>query len=662
MPTAEWASRYLRLPDSQADVPGEYSPHYAPYLLGVFHSLDSDDPETVCMKAAQIGWTFGLLAYLGQRIDRDPCAMVGLFSGEEAAKEFVDEKLVPVIEATPVLAGKVDTSRARKTGNRALYKQFPGGFLKLGGSRSVHKVKSTPAALVLVEEPDDAKENLRDQGDAIKLLWERAKRFRRGKRILGGTPSLKGLSRVEAHLERSDKRVLPIRCHACGEAHVLSWDNVSWLDAEEGPEHAVYGRARPETALYVCPACGDGWGDAQRKANIRATVFEARDAGDPWCGWTPTADYHGVRGFHELGEVYSCLPGVGLAELVRDYLEAQHRRGQGDENAWIVFVNSKLGRPYEFQGDEIQAETLAERGEAYPEWVIPSGGLLVTVGIDVQHDRLYVVFRAWGRGAESWLLWFGEVPAEKTTLDKTDRCWTDLDDLVFRQIRSADGWVTSAAAVSIDSSDGYTSEAVYDWVRTRNRKRGRVHVMAIKGDANRIDAEPFRTPSKRIDHRRPDRQTKADRHGVLVYLVGTHKAKDWLDGHIRLTGAGPGRWHWYSGVRPEYLEHLTAEVRAPHRHYGGRKVWQLKVGRENHGLDCEVYALHAAWSQQVHTKTDAKWAELETALRQPDLFGQETAPAAIAGLQARPDAPAEQVPATLAPGRDLAALARQLNG
>jgi len=30
----------------------------------------------------------------------------------------------------------------------------------------------------------------------------------------------------------------------------------------------------------------------------------------------------------------------------------------------------------------------------YPEGIVPRGGLLVTIGVDVQHDRLAVIVRA----------------------------------------------------------------------------------------------------------------------------------------------------------------------------------------------------------------------------------------------------------------------------
>ncbi len=401
LPTSEWAEKYLKLPSANSDTPGNYDLNYAPYLYGILNALDDPQiPEIVCMKAAQVAWTTALIAYILKRVDISPSAMIGMFATEKAAIAFSDEKLVPIVKETSRLRGKIDTTSSRKSGNRALHKNFPGGFLKLITSNAISEVKSTPSKLVFVEEPDDANENVKNQGDSVLLLWERTKRQRNPKRVLGGTPKVKGFSRVERYTLRSDKRVLPIVCHDCGESHVLDFENVKW-DSAEREWHPEYGTALPETAVYACPHCGSAWDDYHRKENIRNTVYRAIEAGDPNAGWIATGEFSGVAGFMELSELYSCLPGAGLADLVKSYLEAEYRSEQGDENAKVVFVNSKLGRPYEFDDDRDDAEGLQKRAEAddesqHDELICPHDGLLLTCGIDVQHDRVELTIRAWG--------------------------------------------------------------------------------------------------------------------------------------------------------------------------------------------------------------------------------------------------------------------------
>lgn len=625
--TLQWLADEYRLPDEGADLPGKYNPDYVPYLWGIFSAID--DPATrvvAMMKAAQIGWTFGLIGYLGKRIDTQPSPMIVLFPKDGAAREFSDEKFAPAVKATPALTDKINVSTSRKDGNRALFKKFPGGFIKLVGSNSISNVKSTPAPLAIVEEPDDTNDSVKEQGDAIRLIKERLKRYRGGKLILGGTPSVKGLSRVEEQVELSDQRVLPIACHDCGDKHVLDWSNVSWLESDSGTPHPVYKSALPETASYACPHCGSIWDDWQRQQNIIGTVKQAVADGDAMCGWEPTVETSGgVVGFKELNELYVCIPGTSLADVVRDYLEAEHDAERGDQSGRIVFQNSKLGRPYEYESDAPEIDELTERGEDYAKLTIPDGGLVLTAGIDVQHNRLAVTLWAWGRDEESWLVYWGEIYAKTSTTDKTDPVWDELDKLLFSPRKHARGFQIMLSAGSIDSSDGTTSDVVYDWVRKRQR-RG---MMAAKGSSDRmLDKEIYSLP-KKIDHKS---KTKASKHGLQVYMVGTHKAKDLLigdKGRLSLTGNGAGRMHWYKNVRADFFEQLTAEVKAPHRSIRNKRVWQCKAGVRNEGLDCTVYALHAARSIKLHIKTAAQWDAIEKDLAQADLFVEQEQAAPI---------------------------------
>jgi len=565
-----------------------------------------DDPEifkVVCMKSAQIAWTDGVINnWLGRIVDIDPSPVIGLFAKADAAKEYAQEKFGPMVTATPRLRGKVDVATSRKDGNRALFKKFPGGFLKLAGSNSISNVKSTPAPRVFVEEPDDAADNVGKQGDAIKLLEERTKTYHRRKVVFGGTPSVKSLSTIEDAFLGSDQRKFFIPCHECGESHVLHWDNVSWSDDPDS-SHEIYGHARPETAGYACPHCGVLWDDHHKNRNVRKGH------------WLATAESRGVAGFY-INELYSPFPGSQLARLVERYLEARYKLEQGDDTAMIVFINSCLGLPYEYESTAPALDELQDRAEDYAELTVPDGGLVLTAGVDVQHDRLAIIIRAWGVGEESWLVYWGELHAKNSTTDTNDPVWAELDKLLFSPIKHAKGYQLTVSATSIDASDGQTSDQVYGWVRTR-QKRG---VMAIKGSSTQTQDREIYSAPRKVDFKT---KTKAAKFGLQVYIVGTHKAKDLLvgdRGRLSLLGAGAGRMHWYQDVRADYYAQITSEVKAPHRSIRNKLVWQVKAGVRNEALDCEVYALHAARSIKLHVWSQAKWEALEQRLLQADMF------------------------------------------
>lgn len=630
LPLTEWIEENIKLPAENSDTTGDFDFYYVPQMLGICAALADDDiTDVYCQKAAQVGWTTILIAYVLSRVDQEPTPMIGMFSAVDAGREFSVEKLKPYVESCAAVAGKMDVSTTRKTGNGLLHRGFPGGFLKLIGSNAVRSMKSTPAPFVFIEEPDDASENAQGQGDSVTLLFERTKRFRKPKRVLGGTPSIKNFSRVERQIDLSDKCVLPVECHGCGEKHVLDFANVTWLQAEAGFEpHPIYGVELPDSAAYTCPFCGELWSDNHRKANIRNTVFKAREAGDKFCGWVQTRKTNGkVKGFTSLSELYSCLPGSSVVELVEKHLEAEHYAARGDETKKIAFVNNQLGLAYEYQDGRPDADYFREIAKDDPEsqrdeFICPADGLLVTVGIDVQHNRVAITIRAWGRDDRSWGMYWGEISATNTCVDKNDGVWDALDKLVFRAFERECGGQIFASAISIDSSDGGTSDAVYEWVRTRQKQHPNRIIMAVKGSSSQQDPEIFTQPKVHsIDHKRHDKKTKAQRRGVKVFIVGTNKAKDWIAAHMMLDTYSGG-YHYYKldQMRWDYFDQMTGEAKIPHKTIRNRRIWAQKNGQAVEAWDCEVYALHAARARRVHLLKDNEWDAMERQMCQSDLF------------------------------------------
>ena len=587
-------------------MPGRYSLAITPYLRGILECInDRSVRKIVCRKSAQVGWTDGVVNnYLGYTIHVDPAPIGIMFPRDQTAKDYNVEKLLPMIEASPVLNELVNV-KSRTLDNTQNRKRFPGGFLKLFGSNSTGGVKSTPFKRIVVEEPDDCNLNISGQGDSIKLAEERVKTFHDHKILAGGTPSIKGISSIDAEMEISDKRVFEVPCHDCGEAHALHWDNVKWRSSDTHTVHAVFGTARPETAAYACPHCGSLWNDAQKSRNIR----RAEELG---FGWRATAEFRGVAGFY-LNELYSPFKESNMSRLVEKYLIALHEMEQGDPGSMIAFTNSSKGEPYEYKTDTPEADDLRRRAEKYSEMTVPWGGLILTAGVDVQHDRLAVIIRAWGKGEESWLVYWGELFG--STLAANAGAWLDLDKLLDREFTHASGAALRISAYSVDSSDGVTTETVYTYVRGRlNRK-----AMAIKGASEATDdrREIFSAP-KVVDL---NKKSKASKFGMRVHIVGTSRAKDTIvENRLKLTGAGPGRMHWYADVRSDYWDQLVSEVKAPHRTVKNKKVWQKRAGVRNEALDCEVYCLHAARSLKTNLMRDAHWAAFEARIRQRTLL------------------------------------------
>lgn len=624
----EWGLKYRWMSEEQTKLAGKYSDKLTPWAKFILAAMD--DPKVrrvVVVKSAQIGWTDGIWnTYLGRIIHTAPCNIFMLFAKRDSYDKYIDKKFNPSVRATPVLRDLINVDAVRSHGSRSGFRKFPGGSITLAGSNSPSNIKSDTINIGCVEEPDDCASNVRGQGDSVFMLGERLKLDPDSKLIFGGTPTIKNLSRVETAYKETDQRKLYVPCHECGEGHVLSWDNVCWSEDPERHDD-IYGSALPETAAYSCPHCGSLWDDRQKGVNV-LNLYEVIDKPEI------TDDV----GFY-INELYSLFSGSELSTLVKKYLKAQYKLEAGDDSQMIGFVNNTLALGYEYQDDNATADELRAKAEDYPELVVPKQAAIITMGVDIQRDRIAVSLYAWGQGGERWLIYFGEIWAAHNINDINDPVWTELDRLLFGVYQHETGAYISVTACSLDTSDGVTQAATYHYIRTRRNKG--VNLMAIKG-ANSIDAPAVTVPRK---HDINSTKTKADKYGLQIWNVGTQAIKDNLAAHLKLQGTGPNRIHIYSDVRSDWYDQMTGEVKAPSRTARNKKVWQQKSGQAVEAWDCTVYATHAGMVEKLHTRTAEWWAKREAALIQPDLLGGNEKPDnLVQSIEHRPEAEEAETP------------------
>lgn len=612
---AVWATKYRVLSNEESALRGRFSWDVSPALRGIAEAATMPTTrKIVVQKSAQVGYTVGIVCnIIGYHIHYRPSVIVAAFPRTQAAKDFASEKLDPMLRACKVLRVRINL-KSRADGNSLLRKRFPGGLAKLVGTNSPSDVKSTSARVVVVEEPDDAATDVRGQGNSIKLLEERVKTYGDHLILIGGTPTAKDASAVEAEMRKTDKRYFHVPCHSCGETHVLSWDHVTIPEDEDAAPREIYGRSLHEKAYYTCPHCGTTWTDDERIANLRRAE---RDGG----GWVPTAQST-IPGFY-LNELLSTFDESRVPVLARKYLEAKYKLDQGDPADMIAFWNSTLGITWEYRGELPEEDTLRKRAEDYQEWTCPVGGLEIFATVDVQHDRLAVTLWAFGRGEEMWLVHWGELYGQ--TVVAHAGAWLELEALLARRVRHGTGAALPITAAGIDCSDGQTSDAAYAFVRKHSRPER--EVLALKGASDAVGKVEIWTPPKKVDPN--GRSTKAARAGVSVHIVGTAKAKDlilgWSEnaGRVRLEGDGPGRMHWFEGVRDDFYEQLLSEIKIPSRKNPAKREWKARTDRRNEALDCTVYAIYLYRHKRLHLRKPAMWDAMEARIRQAPLILEE---------------------------------------
>lgn len=530
------------------------------------------------MAGAQLGKTEAILNIIGYHIHHDPSPILVLQPTLDMAQAFSKDRVASgLIRSTPALRDKVKDPRSRDSGNTTLHKVFPGGALTMVGANSASGLASRPIRLVLCDEVDRYPTSAGTEGDPIQLARKRSATFWNRKIVMVSTPTNKGASRIEEAFEQSDQRRYYVPCKHCEHEQIMKWANVRWDDGD------------PDTAAYMCEACGVLWSDADRRWSIRNGIWKAQ------------SEFKGIAGFAING---LCSPWTPLSDGVRDFLAVRKNPEQ-----LRVWTNTYLGETWEDAGETIDDYDLAERREVIE--TIPNEVMFLTCGVDVQDNRLEATVTGWGRDDESWTI-------EHATLygdPSTPQLWNALDSVIFKTYDTYSGKQMPIRGTCVDSG-GHFTNAVYQYCKKHTGRR----VFAIKGVGGEGKAAVGR-PSKSNVAKCP------------LFPVGVDTIKSLLFARMRITEPGAGYIHFSDTLNDEYFRQLTAEKVVTRFHKGFKKRVFEKIRARNEALDCMVYsyAAYAILGINVNTLADKSKSEA------PNMAIEEQKP--VKNKQARPFVP-----------------------
>lgn len=499
--------------------------------------------EVWVMKSSQVGWTELLLNAVGFYIHQDPSPILLVQPTLEMSEAFSKDRLAPMLRDTPALRDKVADPRARDSGNTLLHKSFPGGHITIAGANSPSGLASRPIRVVLFDEVDRFPTSAGSEGDPVSLGRKRSLTFWNRKVLAGSTPTVKGFSRIEAGFEQTDQRFYMVPCPHCAAFQRLTWAQVRWPDGQ------------PELAVYVCQHCGEEIPESEKPAMLRAGE------------WRSSRPFNGLAGFH-ISELYS--PWSTWADMAVSFLRA--KRLPETLQSWI---NTSLGESWEDQADKLEPDGILARRESYTASSLPPGVLMLTVGTDVQDDRLEWTVWGWGVEEEAWRVEHGVIlgdPAGAST-------WADHDAMLARRFTTDDGRELPIEAACVDSG-GHYSQSVYRYCQPRRRRR----VWAIKGTGG---------PGRLAWPKRPGRGGKGRAN---VWPVGVDTIKDVIFGRFRrCLEPGPGYIHLDGTTDAVAVEQITSEVQVYRIAQGRRiKAWKpRRAGIAQEQLDTLVYAYAA---------------------------------------------------------------------
>lgn len=202
---------------------------------------------------------------------------------------------------------------------------------------------------------------------------------------------------------------------------------------------------------------------------------------------------------------------------------------------------------------------------------MPTGVLVLTMGIDTQDNRLEYEVVGWDRNEQSWGIEKGVIPGRADA----PGVWEEVDELLDREWKMANGMVMRILATFVDSGGHFTDEVYRECARRANRR-----VWAIKGEGG--EGKSYVRPMK-----------KGTVDGAMGFMIGVDSGKEAILYSTNVTEEGPKYMHFpldsRRGYDLEYFRGLLSEKQIIKRKKGQNVIEWEKTYERNEPLDLRNY-------------------------------------------------------------------------
>ncbi|MBO9422334.1 phage terminase large subunit family protein [Labrenzia sp. R4_2] len=546
---SEWIEANVRLPSDVSSVPGPVQ--LWPFQKAIADAIGDPGIERVTLvKPVRVGFSTLLTGALASYVANDPSPILSLLPTEADCRDYVVSDIEPIFSASPELAGLLVADSDPNSRSTLLSRKFPGGSLKVVAAKAPRNLRRHNVRILFVDEADGMESSA--EGSPVLLAEKRTLSFPNRKIIMGSTPVLEDTSHVLRAYAQSDQRVFEVPCPECGDFHEITWKDIHW------PEGG------PDGAHYVCPSCGSVVEEKHKRQMVNAGRWRATKP-----------EITGHAGFR-MNALISPLAKASWAALAKEFLAAKN-----DPEGLQVFVNTILGQGWRMEGQELDEAALAGRAKPFSLVSVPEDVLVITVGVDVQHDRLELTYVGWNRDGHAYVLGHAVIWG----LPDNSDTWAELDSLLKARFAHPLGGKIGIEAAAVDSSDGQTMEDVYRFCFPRSNRR----ILAIKG--------------VRGDRPWIEKSKSGIKRGGWLWIVGVDSIKAHLT--TRLTQGST--IHFSDTLDPVWFEQLASE-RSVLRYNRGQpqRRFERIPGRDAEALDCVVYAFAAR--QIVNVNWDERLA------------------------------------------------------
>jgi phage terminase large subunit GpA-like protein len=632
IPLVEWCEKNVRLPADTEASPGAFDLVRRPYWREVLEAIDDPATESIAiMKSTQVGGTLVWMAAILGWSELAPAPAMIVTPDRDSAVECRDRLYGIGLETAPI---RPRVPPVRDWNNRHLDLASCRVYLAYSGSKQ--RTRSRPCKRVIFTECDVYAGDRR-AGDTIRAGRERVKAFYSPLVLFESSP-VSEESPIEKLYTASDRRRLFCCCPVCG-----AWQELRFFVLKAGERagrggigglrdtdgQLVDAETARSTAHYICEGKGCRIEPHQKDELVATGRWVPHGQRIDQAGnltGTPTRGPRNV-GFH-IWSIHS--PTITIGELAAAYVE-HVTAGQLAE-----FFQNWLGLLYSTRKKLPSWRQIGHRlAGTHCRGTIPPGAWFVTVGADIQEDRVKWVARAWGDGKTSWLVDWGTLhklesePAEQTFGSDIGQ----LDDLLRRTWPIDEGGTNprgkrelAVALLGLDS--GYRTSEAHEFARTRSRVRN------VRGDDRVKPADRYRLSE--VDRNR--RTGKRYRGGGLqLWRIYVNRYKQDLVTRFERPLAARGAWLVTSDaaiVGRQYLRELVNEPPVSQVDARGRRRVVFRPRTSSIGVDfwdCEIYNLALAdmhvggqgWDARTWRRSPAKGGNGRRRIQLPDVAARD---------------------------------------
>lgn len=564
MSLSEWAEAYMVLPPERSASPGPYRVGDATFQRGMMDAVtDPDIEDIVYVTSSQVGKTTVLMAAQGYYAEAEPAPQLSVFPTQIVADAYCSETFDTTVRDTPALRDIIKNL------------EYPSGYIVFVGANNPAQLAMRPIRVVTGDEVDRWPLSAAKEGSPVELAKKRRATYRNRKGIWCSTPVREDTSQIVEMFKRTRQHYFHVSCPDCLHSQVLKWENV------------VYEKGKEDEATYSCEDCGSLWPEMLKRRLVREGVWVHLEDSPFEVFKTNLKPDTAQIGFW-INELYS--PWSSMREMAKSWSESE-----GNPEKEQTFFNTRLGLPY--KGDISSFADwsgLLARREKYDPIIIPRQAGLMTAAADVQDDRIEVLFVAWGKGEECWLMQHVVIPLDPST----DRAWEELAMQFERGFAHAGAAKVSLMpfATTTDSGGHFTQRAYafsQKWMKVGRRWHAHRGVPGEKKPIWVQSEQRFKDNAK-------------------LFLIGVDDAKTTIYTRYAIEKPGPGYIHLHDKFDEDAVRQMTAE-RAETEYINGfpKRVWTKPRHRRNELLDLIAYNYAVRCSLQVDI--DAAIKELNTA-------------------------------------------------